>query len=110
LFASITAVHLATVVGAVRAGGHGILAVDALGSRKAPGLLDVGEYDDEALRAFVEKERAGGAVLDPDPDELMARLRSPGLKGLVDSPQLEGPWMWKTGDTLAVYGLVFRRR
>ncbi|MES1164883.1 MAG: hypothetical protein ABUR63_03935, partial [Verrucomicrobiota bacterium] len=64
------------------------------------------------LRAFVDHEVATGTlVLQPDPENLLAQLRSPGLGSLFASPQLTPPWLWDIGDaTQLVYGLTFQRR
>jgi hypothetical protein len=110
LFTAITAVHLGTLVGSLERGGRGAIACDALGSRTAPGLRDLVEADPEVLQRFVKEGLEQGTVsLDPDPSTLLTGLAVPGLRDLVDSPQVTQPWLWNTGDVLLVYGLLFRR-
>jgi hypothetical protein len=107
---AITAVHLATLAATVQPGGHGLMAFDLFGSRRAAGLLALEQDDGEAIQAFVEEQvRAGVIRLDWDPAAILERLKSPSLRTLVESPRLTLPWLWNTGDTLVVYGLEFRR-
>jgi hypothetical protein len=110
LFTAITAVHLGTLVGSLEGGGRGAIACDALGSRTAPELRDLVGADPEVLQRFVKEGIERGTVsLDPDPGSLLKGLAVPGLRELVDSPQVTQPWLWNTGDMLLVYGLLFRR-
>jgi hypothetical protein len=111
LFAAITAVHLATVAGSVHPGGQGALVCDVAGARTgAPALHGLEGCDGAALDAFVREQTALGTLkLNPDPDELVRRLMSPGLKGLVERARVTPPWLWDTGDTLLVYGIAFAR-
>ena len=107
---AITAVHLATLAATVRPGGHGVMAFDLFGSRRAPGLLGLDQDDGEAIQAFVEEQVGAGEIkLDWDPAAILARLKSSSLSSLVESPRLTLPWLWNTGDTLVVYGLLFQR-
>jgi hypothetical protein len=107
---AITAVHLATLAGTVQPGGHGVMAFDLFGSQRAPGLRGLDRDDGEAIQAFAEEQvRAGVIRLDWDPAAILERLKSPALSTLVESPRLTLPWLWNTGDTLVVYGLVFKR-
>ena len=107
---AITAVHLATLAASVRPGGHGVMAFDLFGSRRAPGLLGLDGDDSDAIQSFVEEQVGAGAIqLDWDPAAILERLRSRSLSTLVQSPRLTPPWLWNTGDTLVVYGLMFRR-
>jgi hypothetical protein len=79
LSAALSAVHLATLAGCT--GRRSILA------------FDVQEQD--------------GAVT-PDPQMLLAQLRSPGLATLVAAPTLSDPWRWNLGDVeQLVYALEF---
>jgi hypothetical protein len=114
LFAAITAVHLSTLAGATLPGGTGILIFDVLSSKNAPELQKLegrARQDVSTLEAFVERHLAGGGVrLNPDPASLLARLQSPGLSRLVESPRLTAPWLWNIGqETQLVYGLLFQR-
>jgi hypothetical protein len=110
LVAALTAVHLATVAGAVEPGGRGIIAFDLFGSTAVPGLRSVDGNDSEALRAFVDQQVAASLIrLDWDPAAILQRLKSPALRALVESPRLTGPWLWDIGEVLVVYGLVFNR-
>jgi hypothetical protein len=110
LFSSITAVHLATLTGSVAPGGRGILACDVAGANASPVLCDFRGTDGADLDAFVRAQAAAGHLqLEPDPEVIVERLTSPALKSLVEAPQVTPPWLWDTGDTLVVYGLVFRR-
>ena len=107
---AITAVHLAVLAATVRPGGHGVMAFDLFGSRRAPALLGLDRDDGEAIQAFVEGQVGAGVMrLDWDPVAILERLKSPSLSTLVESPRLTLPWLWNTGDTLVVYGLVFKR-
>jgi hypothetical protein len=106
LHAAITAVHLATLAGATRPGGTGVLVFDVLSSKTAPELRALEGQAPEALAAFVE-QHAGGR-LDPDPRGLLARLGT--LGRLVAEPRLTDPWLWNIGaETQLVYGLSFTR-
>lgn len=79
LSAALNAVHLATLAGCTA--GRGILA------------FDVQEQD---------------GVVTPDPELVLAQLRSPGLAGLVGAPQLSEPWQWRLGSILqSVYAIEF---
>ena len=111
LDATTTAVHLATLAGATRSGGKGIIAVDALSSEEAPELTELAERSADDLQSFVRREiETGRAALDPDPANLLAQLRSPGLGSLFASLELTNPWLWNTGNAIQlVYGLVFLR-
>jgi hypothetical protein len=110
LFTAITAVHLGTLVGSLEHGGRGAIACDALGSKTAPELRELGGATPEELQRFVKDGLAQGKLaLDPDPAALLTGLAVPGLRELVDSPQVTQPWLWDTGDILLVYGLLFRR-
>jgi hypothetical protein len=105
LHASLTAIHLATLAGATRPGGTGILIFDVLSSRVAPALR---ELQPEAAAAFAERHATDGGHLDPDPRALLARLE--GLGRLVTAPRLTEPWPWNIGaETQLVYGLEFTR-
>ena len=107
---AITAVHLATLAGSVQPGGNGVMAFDLFGSQRAPGLRGLDRDDGEAIRAFADEQvRAGLIRLDWDPAAILERLKSPALSTLVASPRLTLPWLWNTGDTLVVYGLLFKR-
>jgi hypothetical protein len=79
LSAAISAVHLATVAGCT--GRRGILA------------FDVQQQDGR---------------LSPEPEQVLAQLRSPGLASLVANPTLSEPWRWNLGDVeQLVYAVEF---
>ena len=81
LSAALSAVHLATIAGC--SSRRGILA------------FDVQEQD---------------GALSPDPQQLLAQLRSPGLAALVANPSLTDPWKWNLGDVeQLVYAIEFAR-
>jgi hypothetical protein len=81
LSAALHAVHLATLAGCTA--GRGILA------------FDVQEQD---------------GALSPDPEHVLAQLRSPGLAALVASPRLSEPWKWQLGSSpQTVYAIEFAR-
>jgi hypothetical protein len=110
LFSSITAVHLATLVGSVRSGGSGVMACDGLGSRAVPELRDLANASTETLQRFVFERLSERAIrLDPDPATLLGGLQSGRLSQVVESARVTAPWLWDTGDLLLVFGLVFRR-
>jgi hypothetical protein len=110
LFTAITAVHLGSLVGSLERGGRCAVACDALGSKTAPELRDRVDATPDELQQFVKEGLAQGKfALDPDPGSLLKGLAVPGLRDLVDSPQVTEPWLWDTGDLLLVYGLLFRR-
>jgi hypothetical protein len=107
LHAAVAAVHLATIVGATKPGGTGILIFDVLSSRAVPELRNVGDGAEEAA-AFADEYEASGGRLDPSPAGLLARLASMGR--LVQEPRLVGPWPWNIGaETQLVYAIVFSR-
>jgi hypothetical protein len=106
LHAAVAAVHLATLVGATKPGGTGILIFDVLSSRAVPELREVGGAEDAA--AFAERYEASGGRLDPSPAGLLARLA--GMGRLVQQPRLVGPWPWNIGaETQLCYAIVFTR-
>jgi hypothetical protein len=110
LYTAITAVHLGTLVGTLESGGRCAIACDALGSRTAPALRDLTGATPEELQQFVKEGLEQSSItLDPDPASLLTGLGAPGLRNLVDSPQITQPWLWNTGDVLLVYGLIFGR-
>jgi hypothetical protein len=81
LSAALSAVHLATLAGCTAR--RGIL------------VFDVQEQD---------------GALSPDPELVLAQLRSPGLAALVASPRLSQPWQWQLGSLLqSVYAIEFVR-
>jgi hypothetical protein len=105
LHAAVAAVHLATIAGATKPGGAGLLIFDVLSSKVAPALRDLGPDD---VAAFVARHAAEGGRLEPDPAGLLARLA--GLGRLVAAPKLTEPWLWNIGaETQLVYGLTFAR-
>jgi hypothetical protein len=105
LHAAVTAVHLATLVGATKPGGTGVLVFDVLSSKTAPALRDLPPDD---VAAFAARHAAEGGALDPEPAGLLARLE--GMGRLVARPRLTEPWTWNIGaETQLVYGLVFAR-
>ena len=81
LSAALSAIHLATIAGCTAR--RGILA------------FDVQDQD---------------GALSPDPQLLLAQLRSPGLASLVAEPTLSEPWQWNLGDVeQLVYAVEFIR-
>ena len=81
LSAALSAIHIATLAGCT--GRRGILAFDV--------------------------QTQDGVVI-PDPQAVLAQLRSPGLAALVADPVLAAPWKWNLGDVeQLVYALEFRR-
>ena len=81
LTAALSAIHLATLAGCTAR--RGILA------------FDVQQQD---------------GVVTPDPQLVLAQLRSPGLAALVASPTLSEPWQWNLGDVdQLVYAIEFVR-
>jgi hypothetical protein len=111
LLTSITAVHLATVAGSVAPGGRGLIAFDVASSRLFPELAELSGATDEAVAAFVAEQRARGKlVCQPEPEQLLALLGTPGLGSLVAEPRLTPAWLWDLGDrTQLVYGVEFLR-
>lgn len=109
---AVTAVHLTSLAGATEPGGAGLLLFDVLSSRAVPALRQLEGAPQDALDAFLEERVASQGRLgaDPEPEDLLRRLRSPGLERLVDSPRLTKPWLWNIGaESQLVYGLAFRR-
>jgi len=79
LNAAISAIHLATLAGCSQR--RGILAFDV---------------------------QTQGDSVTPDPESLLAQLRSPGLAPLVADPTLTAPWKWNLGDVeQLVYAIEF---
>jgi hypothetical protein len=102
LHAAVTAVHLATLAGATRPGGTGVLIFDVLSSRVVPALRDL---PDDGAASIAERHTG---AMDPEPAGLLARLGA--LGRLVETPRLTAPWLWNIGaETQLVYGLVFKR-
>lgn len=110
LLSTISAVHLATLTGCTRPGGHGVIVFDTSSSKDTPALSELRGRDTEELEEFVEEARASaGLNLRPDPKDLVRQLLSPGLRSLVADPDLTSPWLWDLGqDTQLVYSLTFR--
>jgi len=106
-----TVLHLVTLSESLRSGGVGVLVVDVLSTKTAPGLSAlVGRGRDE-LAAYIAREAAAGAIaLQPDPGTLLKQMQSPGLAALMQDPSLTAPWLWNLGDAIQlVYGLQFLR-
>lgn len=111
LTAITTAVHLATLFGATRPGGNGILAFDVASSDHLPGLLAYRERSGIELQAFVEAQVAAQQIaLNPAPAQLLAQLTGSGLGAALASVRVTLPWLWdiKSAQQL-VYGLSFQR-
>ena len=110
LLSTISAVHLATLAGATQPGGHGLILVDTSSSKDTPALADQRARSQEELEEFVSEALAsGGLALRPNPWDLQRQLASPGLRSLVQNPELSAPWLWHLGvDTQLVYALTFR--
>jgi hypothetical protein len=108
LHAAVTAVHLATLAGATKPGGTGILIFDVLSSRTVPALRELEGAPAADVAAFAERYTSGGERMDPEPTGLLARLE--GFGRLARAPRLTAPWLWNIGaETQLVYGLVFSR-
>ncbi|HEX3849739.1 MAG TPA: hypothetical protein VHW01_02165 [Polyangiaceae bacterium] len=109
LLSVVSAVHLATLAGATRAGGHGLLVFDTSSSKDTPELAELRGRSREELEAFIEQARAAGTLhLRNSPRELVAQLSAPGLKSLVAETSIGSPWLWQLGaDTQLVYSLAF---
>jgi hypothetical protein len=109
LLSTINAVHLATLTGSSKPGGHGLIVFDTSSSRDTPALAELHNRSTEELEEFVAEARAsGGLDLRPNPKELVRQLLSPGLRSLVAQPELSSPWLWNTGPhTRLVYSLTF---
>ncbi len=110
LLSTISAVHLATLAGATQPGGRGLLVIDTSSSKDTPALADQRGRSAEELEEFVsEALEAGGLALRPNPWDLLRQLASPGLRSLVQGPELTAPWLWNLGaDTQLVYAITFR--
>jgi hypothetical protein len=111
LAATTAAVHLATLAGATRSGGKGVIVVDALSSTELPALGELADRSAIELQSFVRREiDTDHVTLDPDPANLVTQLGSPGLGALFESLELSDPWLWNTGNAIQlVYGLTFQR-
>ncbi|HWZ93544.1 MAG TPA: hypothetical protein VNW92_32010, partial [Polyangiaceae bacterium] len=110
LLSTLTAVHLATLAGSTRSGGHGLLVFDTSSSRDTPELMSQREQSGIELQSFVDRGQAEGwLALRPAPTDLLQQLASPGLGALVADTELGLPWLWELGDaTQLVYSLRFR--
>ena len=111
LDAAISAIHVATLVGATRSSGRGVLAFDVLSSKEAPVLSRLAGRGRAELQAAIDAEVAAGSVtLHPQPAMLLSQLEFPGMTSMVCEPRLTWPWLWDLGDAMQlVYGLQFRR-
>ena len=111
LLSTISAIHLATLAGATRAGGRCLLSFDVASSLDTPALAEQrGRSPDELAEFVLETRRAGGLTLRPDPGVLLTQLSAPGMKSLVHAPSLSEPWLrQRAADTELVYGLIFSR-
>ena len=109
--AAITAVHLATLVGATRSGGRAALAFDVLSSKEAPALSTLASRGVAELAPAIDAAVAAGKItLHPHPTALLQQLQFPGMAPMVQEPRLTAPWFWNLGDAVQlVYGLLFRR-
>lgn len=108
LSSALTGVHLAMLAGITSRAG--VLVCDVQTTQREPGLDDYRSQDAAALQAYVDRRVASGALeLGPDPQNLAAFLRAPGLAHLVAEPQLTLPWLWDLGDVRQlVYAVTFR--
>ena len=109
LEAAFTGLHLTTLAGATRSGGHGLVVFDVLSSAEAPELETVQNADSNDLQMFVMRE-IDRDRLRPDPWNLARQLAARGPMNLFASPRLTPPWLWdiRTGLQL-VYALAFDR-
>lgn len=106
---ALTGVHLATLAGATRSQGRGCLVFDVMSSDREPRLGELRESELGRLQEFAERV-LDPSVMRPNPQTLLAQLKSPGLGMLFDDPQLTAPWLWEIRDGLQlVYGLAFGR-
>jgi hypothetical protein len=111
LFATVTRLHLHTMVGLTRPGGTGVVACDV--------LCHAGRAMEELTRrvpraglgpALVRAVEIGAIPPDPDPRALAGLLDSAAFAGAVDRVFVTEPWPWDLGPTVqVVYGVVFRR-
>jgi hypothetical protein len=104
---SLIAVHLATLVGCAAPGGQGVIAFDVIDSAIAPSLRGIAADDTKAMENLVRERAAQGTLTHPS--SMLQWLKSPALGPLVASAELTPPWLWNTGDTHLVYGLVLQR-
>ncbi len=109
LLSAINAVHLATLAGATRSGGRGLLIFDTSSSKDTPALGAQHGKSSEQLEAFIEEALNDGSLyLKHQPQQLLAQLSSPGLKSMVSEPNIGTPWLWRLGqDTQLVFSLAF---
>ena len=109
LLSAINAVHLATLAGATRSGGRGLLIFDTSSSKDTPALGAQHGKTAEQLEAFIDEALADGSLyLKHQPQQLLAQLSSPGLRSLVSEPRIGVPWLWRLGqDTQLVFSLEF---
>jgi hypothetical protein len=111
LSGAVTVLHLVTLAESLRSGGAGVLVVDVLSTKTAPGLSALVGRGPDDLAAYVEREAGAGAIaLQPHPFTLLQQMQSPGLATLMQNPSLTAPWLWNLGDAIQlVYGLQFLR-
>jgi hypothetical protein len=110
LSSALLSVHLGTLIGTTRRAG--ILVCDVQTTQRAPGLDQYRERPGAELEAFVRQQVAGGSLaLHPDPRQLLAWFRAPGLAPSIAETELLQPWLWDLGEVRQlVYGLTFRKR
>ena len=109
LLRAIDAIHLATLAGATRSGGRGLLIFDTSSSKDTKALGAQHGKTAAELAAFIDEALAEGSLfLKHQPQQLLAQLAAPGLKNLVSEPKLGAPWLWRLGqDTQLVFSLEF---
>ncbi|MEO8902066.1 MAG: hypothetical protein ABI488_09370 [Polyangiaceae bacterium] len=109
LLSAINAVHLATLAGATRSGGRGLLIFDTSSSKDTPALGAQHGKTSDQLEAFIDGALNDGSLyLKHQPQQLLAQLSSPGLNSMVADARIGAPWLWRLGqDTQLVYSLHF---
>ncbi|MEP7049060.1 MAG: hypothetical protein ABJB12_01855 [Pseudomonadota bacterium] len=111
LLNALNAIHLATLAGATRPGGQGLLLFDTATSKDTPALGAQHGKTSERLAGFIDAALHEGSLhLKHSPERLLAQLSSPGLKPMVSDATVGAPWLWRVGpDTRLVFSLRFNR-
>jgi hypothetical protein len=111
LLSALNAIHLATLAGATRSGGRALLIFDSATSKDTPALGAQHGKTSQQLAAFLDSALDEGSLyLKHQPEQLLAQLSSPGLKGLVSAAEIGAPWLRRVGHgTELVFSLAFDR-
>lgn len=109
LLSTLTTIHLGTLAGSTRPGGHALLVTDVASSRENP-VFTEWRASRADLSAKLAAARAGDdLVWRRDPEGLMQKLGAAGLRGMVAELRLGAPWLWpRDAETQLVYALAFR--